>query len=79
MSKASATGALTSLGATVAAGSGPRSIAVDPTGKFVYVANLGSGSISAYSANATTGALTSLGAPVAAGVNPFSITVARIQ
>src|SRR4051812_40072222 len=36
------TGALTALGAPVAAGTSPSSIAVDPTAKFAYVANIGS-------------------------------------
>jgi YVTN family beta-propeller protein len=71
------TGALTSIDAAVAAGSGPRSVTVDPSGKFAYVANSGSNDISAYTINATTGALTSIGAAVAAGISPFSITTTR--
>jgi 6-phosphogluconolactonase (cycloisomerase 2 family) len=75
------TGSLTRLGAAVAAGSGPRSVTVDPSGKFAYVANsgfrVGSGNVSAYTINATTGALTSIGAAVAAGISPYSITTTR--
>ena len=33
-------------------------IAVDPTGKFLYVVNGGSSTVSAYTINASTGALT---------------------
>lgn len=55
------TGALTS-GFAVAAGTYPRSIAVDPSRKFAYVANEGSGggygTISVYTIDQTTGALT---------------------
>jgi YVTN family beta-propeller protein len=52
------------------------SVAVDPSGKFAYVANGGGGStsISVYSINATTGALTSTGKIPATGV-PASVTV----
>ena len=47
----------------------PQSIAVDPTGKFAYVANSGcdggvAGYVSMYTINPTTGALASIGLPV---------------
>ncbi|HEX4002384.1 MAG TPA: beta-propeller fold lactonase family protein [Candidatus Acidoferrales bacterium] len=47
----------------------PQSIAVDPAGKFVYVASSGctggsGGYVSMYTVNPTTGALTSIGPPV---------------
>lgn len=61
------------------AGTTPTSIVVDRTGKFVFVANIISGNISAYSiANAAggTGALTALASsPISAGTSPTSITV----
>jgi 6-phosphogluconolactonase len=45
----------------------PQSIAVDPTGKFAYVANVGcsgeAGYVSMYTINPTTGALASIGPP----------------
>ena len=41
----------------VATGSFPAFITVDPSGKFAYTANWGSGNISVYSINTTTGAL----------------------
>jgi len=68
------TGDLTSMG-TIAAGFGPTSIAIDPSGKFEYVANSGSNDVSMYTINATTGALTSIGTPARAGTNPGSVAV----
>jgi 6-phosphogluconolactonase (cycloisomerase 2 family) len=72
-----ATGALTPIaGSPFAAGAGPFSVAVDPTGRFVYVANQFSANVSAYSINGATGALTPIsGSPFAAGTNPFSVVV----
>ena len=67
------TGALASIG-TIAAGTAPVSIAVDPAGKFVYVTNSGSNDVSMYTIDATTGALTSMGT-IAAGTDPVSIAV----
>ncbi len=52
-------------------------MAVDPTGKFAYVANYTSDNVSAYS-HGSNGALTelkSLGSPFAAGGGPISVTV----
>ncbi len=60
--------------ATVAAGSDPVSITVDPTGQFAYVANQLSDDVSQYGieANGTLSALSP--ATVAAGSNPRSVT-----
>jgi YVTN family beta-propeller protein len=66
----STSGALTSVG-TIVAGTGPTSVAVDPTGKFVYVANFGSNDVSTYTIDATTGALASVGT-IPAGTQPVS-------
>jgi 6-phosphogluconolactonase (cycloisomerase 2 family) len=55
-----ATGGLISIG-TIAAGAGPSSIAIDPSGQFAYVANTNSDDISMYAIDATTGALTLIG------------------
>jgi len=58
----SSTGALTSIGLMNGnAGWCPTSLAMDPSGKFAYVANLCSNDISMYMINATTGALTLIG------------------
>ena len=51
-------------------------MAVDPTGKFAYVANQG-GNVSAYSigADGALTQLTSLGSPFLAGIEPFSVAI----
>jgi 6-phosphogluconolactonase (cycloisomerase 2 family) len=75
-------GALTSIGPPVPADFGPNAITVDPSGKFVYVANDGAievtgGSESIYTIDPTTGALTSIGtiqAPCAPPPSPGSCT-----
>lgn len=59
-------GALT-RGAAVNAGSGPVSVAVDPTGQFAYVTNMITNDISAYSIDRASGALTQIACNVAAG------------
>ncbi len=71
-----ADGALTPVpGSPFAAGSRPVSVAVDPTGKFAYVANDGDNNVSAYSI-AANGALTPVpGSPFAAGSRPLSVAV----
>jgi 6-phosphogluconolactonase len=53
----------------------PYSLAITPNDKFIYCANSGSNTISAYSINQSTGALTALGDPIEVGVDPRSITV----
>ena len=59
----------------------PQSIAVDPAGKFAYVADAGcnggvSGYVSMYTINSTTGALTSTGPPVSSqDTDANSVTV----
>jgi len=67
------TGALASIG-TIAAGTGPVSVVVDPSGKFAYVTNSSSNDVSMYTINATTGALTSIGT-IAEGSTPTSIAI----
>ena len=67
------TGALASTG-TIAAGTDPVSVAVDPAGKFAYVTNSGSNDVSMYTIDATTGALTSIGT-IAAGTDPTSVAI----
>jgi hypothetical protein len=56
-------------------------VAVDPTGRFVYVANFGylgrpggEGNVSAYSIG-SNGALTPVGSAFAAGINPSSVAI----
>lgn len=71
------TGGLTRVtGSPFDAGSGPFSVAIDPSGNFVYVANVNSNNLSGYSVSASTGALTPVaGSPFDAGTNPRSVTV----
>jgi DNA-binding beta-propeller fold protein YncE len=69
----STTGALTCIG-TIAAGTGPDSVAVDPAGKFAYVTNFYSNDVSMYTIDITTGALASIGT-IAAGTGPDSVAV----
>jgi 6-phosphogluconolactonase len=77
----SSTGALRAVaGSPFAAGTQPRSVTVDPTGQFAYVANsnnaVGNGDISAYTINNSTGALRAVaGSPFAAGHDPWSVAV----
>jgi len=64
----------------VTGGVSPQSVAVDPTGKFAYVANEGcveefAGNVSMYKIDPTTGVLTSIGSPVAADFYAHSVTV----
>jgi len=64
------------IDANYAAGTNPSSLSVDPSDRFVYVANDAGNNISVYSINAGSGALTPVGgAPVAAGQKPMWITV----
>jgi 6-phosphogluconolactonase (cycloisomerase 2 family) len=67
---------------TITAGAvNPQSIAVDPAGKFAYVASEGcdgadGGSVSMYTINPTTGALASIGPPVSTNdVGTDSVTI----
>jgi 6-phosphogluconolactonase len=75
-------GSSNSLTFTITTGAvDPQSIAVDPTGKFAYVANSGcsggvGGYVSMYTINPTTGALASIGPPLSSqDINTDSVTV----
>jgi 6-phosphogluconolactonase (cycloisomerase 2 family) len=59
-----------------AAGSGPASVTVDPTGRFAYAANSGSNNVSAFSIDPFNGVLIPVsGSPYAAGTAPSSVAV----
>ena len=59
---------------TGATGAGPLSVAVDPSGQFVYVANSGSASVLAFTIDTSTGALTPVsGSPFQVGNIPISV------
>ncbi|MGA9272262.1 MAG: beta-propeller fold lactonase family protein, partial [Candidatus Cybelea sp.] len=61
-----ANGRLSPVAGSPATGSTPWGVAIDPKGKFVYVTNLSSNNVSAYTINVTTGALHSVaGSPFA--------------
>jgi 6-phosphogluconolactonase len=71
----SVTGTWTGTG-SAATGSGPQAVAVHPSGKFLYVANANSGTISAFSIDATTAALTPItGSPFAVSTPPQSLAI----
>jgi 6-phosphogluconolactonase len=61
-------------GSPFPAGTGPRTIVLDPAGKFAFVPNDGSSDVTAFSINSTTGALTLVGTATA-GISPFAATV----
>ena len=72
------TGALTEVvGSPFAAGINPYSVAVDPTGRFAYVANDGSNNVSAFTIDGVTGALAEIaGSPFSTrGAFPESVAV----
>jgi len=53
---------------------GPNWIALDPTGKFLYVANLLASNVSGFTVDANSGALTAInGSPFTAGTSPSSL------
>lgn len=61
-------------GSPFATGEKPAALTVEPTGRFVYVANAGSNNVSAYLINHQTGGLSDLpGSPFVAGQRPASI------
>jgi len=74
----SSTGALRAVaGSPFAAGSYPRSVTVDPSGRFAYVANFVDFTVSAYTINSSTGALRAVsGSPFAGGSGPISVAIA---
>lgn len=75
------TGALTSVtGSPFATGQGPGPVAIDPTGRFLYVGNEddpGGGDVSGYTIDAATGALTVMaGSPFLLGSGAFTVAIA---
>ena len=80
------TGTLSPIdGSPFATGYGPLGVAIDPSGKFAYVANNGTvsgkpGSVSAFTINPRSGALTPVqGSPFAAGSNPLAVAVSPTE
>ena len=68
------TGALSVVGGTTAAGTGPKGLAVTPDGRFLYVGNITSANLFGYSIGAD-GSLTPVGSPAPTGNVPFTVAV----
>lgn len=76
MSLNSTTGALTNVGGSpFSAGANPLSVAIDPSSKFVFVANEGDNTLSAYALGSGGGLTAISGSPFAVGSQPQSVTV----
>jgi len=74
----SATGALSLIPGSPFVVSGPRSVGVDPSGKFAYSANYYAAGVSGFMIDSTTGALTGMsGSPFSSGGNPSSVALER--
>jgi 6-phosphogluconolactonase (cycloisomerase 2 family) len=56
-------------------GDNPASLAIDPPGKFIYVASANKNFVTAYAIDASAGTLSQVGTPVAAGYNPIFVTI----
>ena len=69
------TGALTLVQSIASGGTQPQGLAVDPSGRFVYVAIRTSGTVGQFSINQSTGQLTSIASPIAAGTNPLWVEI----
>ncbi|MDC4206522.1 MAG: beta-propeller fold lactonase family protein [Candidatus Manganitrophus sp.] len=65
-----ASGLLTRIG-SIAAGTEPYSVTVDPKGRFVYAGNFGSNNVSMYRIDPNSGRLTAIGT-VQTGIGPYS-------
>jgi DNA-binding beta-propeller fold protein YncE len=59
--------------ATVSTGLHPSWVAVSSGEQFVYVANTGSNTVSAYTMDDTTGSLTVQGTPLTVGAQPSAV------
>ncbi|MGH7489787.1 MAG: beta-propeller fold lactonase family protein, partial [bacterium] len=70
------TGALNPLsGFPIAVGANVRSVSIDPTNQFLYVANGSAGTVTSFTLDAATGALTLMpGSPFAVGTSADFIT-----
>ena len=63
------------LGSPFMGGTSPISIAVHPSGKFVYAANQGGNDISLFNVDSNTGELTEVMPRTPAGLNPTSLVM----
>ena len=65
-------GALTPIGQPVASGVNPNNFAVDPKGRFLFVPNTGSNTVSAYSIGSDGSLSEVMGSPFATGLTPYT-------
>jgi YVTN family beta-propeller protein len=68
-------GQLAAVGLPINTGLTPVNIAIDPSGKWVFVTNSGDGTLSVYRIDGTTGTLTLVSAPIPVGNKPDGVTV----
>src|SRR5262245_58602072 len=68
-------GLLTAIGSPVATGTFPRSIAIDPAGRFAYVVNQTDKTVSSYTIDSNNGQLNPFGSPFTVEDQPISITI----
>ena len=63
-------------GSPLSSGSSPESLAIDPAGSYLYVANVtAKNDVAAYSITPSSGALAASGSPVGAGTFPINIVL----
>jgi 6-phosphogluconolactonase len=76
----SATGALTALpGSPFTVGPSPKSLSVDNSGRYLYVASSTGNNVAAFAIDSATGILTAVpGSPFPAGSTPVSIAASGI-
>ena len=70
------TGALTPR-FRVPVGTIPVAMSLDPSGRFAYVTNEGSGDVATLSVDSATGALTHAGPPINAGTGPTWVALVK--
>ena len=69
------TGALTAVGAGVAAGTTPSAIAEDPTGHFIYVTDQATNQLYGYTVLSTGAPVAQINSPFTTGLYPLGITI----
>ena len=71
---------LLTLSGSIAAGGNPSMIALDPLGKFAYVTNNSSNTISMYSIDSNSGQLSGTGgASIATGMSPLGMATVKLR
>jgi 6-phosphogluconolactonase len=63
-------------GSPFTTGSEPRSLAIDPSGSYLFIADYNAANVSVFSINSSTGALTAVaGSPFTVGTNPEGLAL----